>query len=64
MPKRSIPGIPRSALDSDRGQFDTAVKENLEIIIGQRGQLITPLTSTATNADMIAKINSLIALLQ
>lgn len=64
MPKRPIPNIPKSSIGSDRQQFDQAVKENLEVITGQRSADITPLASTASNADIIAKINQVIAQLQ
>ncbi|MBX9869022.1 MAG: hypothetical protein K2X63_04435 [Burkholderiaceae bacterium] len=64
MPKRSIPNIPRSSADSDRRAFDVAMKENLELITGQRGTKINSLASTATTADIIKKINELIDLLQ
>lgn len=62
MPKRVIPAAPASG--QDRGPFDRAVKENLELIIGQRGGRIEPLASTATLADVVAKVNELIAQLQ
>ena len=64
MPKRSIPSVPRSSTASDRYQFDIALKENLELITGQRNNSIEPLPSTATNADIIKKINELISMLQ
>lgn len=64
MPKRPIPNIPKSSIGSDRQQFDQAVKENLEIVTGQRSTDITPLASTATTADIITKINQLIAQIQ
>lgn len=64
MPKRSIPSIPRSSADSDRRAFDVAMKENLELITGQRGNKINSLASTATTADIIKKINELIDILQ
>lgn len=64
MPKRSIANIPRSSVGSDRYQFDVAVKENLEIITGQRNNKVTQLSDTATNSEIIKKINELISLLQ
>lgn len=62
--KRSIPAIPRSAVGTDRGPFDSALKENLEILLGQRVDTVSPLALTATNAQIIAKINEVIARLQ
>lgn len=64
MTKRPIPGVPRSAGEQGRTPFDSAVKENLELIMGQRGNQITPLTdlaSTATTAEIISKLNAVIA---
>lgn len=62
MSKRAIPQVPKG--QESRGRFDEALKENLEIIMGQRGNKLKPLAETATNAEIIAKINELIALLQ
>lgn len=62
MKKRAIPQTPRGT--ENRGRFDEAVKENLEIITGQRGGKIEALADGASNAEIIAKINELIALLQ
>ncbi|MFZ6813529.1 hypothetical protein ACO0K3_03610 [Undibacterium sp. Rencai35W] len=64
MPKRSIPNIPKSSVGSDRYQFDVSLKETIEVIAGQRGERVKELSPTATNAQIIAKINELIALLQ
>lgn len=64
MPRRAIPNIPKSAIGTDRAPFDMAVKENIEVILGQRGKTIEALSATATNAQIIQKINELIALLQ
>lgn len=64
MPKRAISNIPRSSVGSDRYQFDVAVKENLELITGQRGTTLKELPPNASNGDIIKKINELIALLQ
>lgn len=64
MSKRAIPSLPASAVGSDRAPFDTAVKECLEVITGQRGGRIAPLRSSATLADVIAKVNEIIARLQ
>lgn len=62
--KRSIPAVPRSAVGTDRAIFDSAIKENLEIVLGQRVDTISPLASTATNAQIITKINEIISRLQ
>lgn len=40
------------------------LKENVELIKGRRGTKIEPLASTATTAEIIAKINEIIARLQ
>lgn len=64
MPKRAIPSVPKSSLGSDRSAFDVAVKENLEVLLGQRGERIEALPNDTSNADIIIKINELIALLQ
>lgn len=62
--KRSIPQVPLST-DPQRRQFDTALKENLEVLTGRiRGTTLEPLDSTAALSDVIAKVNALIAHLQ
>jgi len=40
------------------------LKENIEIIKGQRGIKFAPLPENATNAEIIAKVNAVIARLQ
>ena len=60
--KRAIPPVPRPGLP--RAGFDQALKENLEAIMGQRGEPIRPLADTASTADIIAKVNEIIARLQ
>lgn len=62
MNKLSIPQVPKA--HEPRSRFDQAIKENLEIICGQRNSKVNTLTETASQADIIAKINELIALLQ
>jgi hypothetical protein len=62
--KPSIPNIPPSAVNSDRRQFDSAVKETLEVLTGKRGVRIEALQSTASLADVIAKVNEIIDRLQ
>lgn len=60
--KRAIPDAP--VLGSNRKGFDTALKENLEVLMGQRGDKLKPLSDTAVLADVITKINEIIAHLQ
>lgn len=62
MKKRPIPLAP--AGDAARARFDSAVKENLEILMGQRGGRIEPLPASASTADIIAKINEIIERMQ
>jgi len=57
--KRAIPSPQANQQDINR-----AVKENLEQIMGQRLDPIKPLSTGASNADAIAKINEIIARLQ
>lgn len=59
---KAIPAVPRPGLPRDG--FDAAVKENLEILTGKRGEKIKPLADTASTAEIIAKINEIIARLQ
>lgn len=63
MPKRSIPSVPKDSI-GDRQQFDTAVKENLEIILGQRNSRVDGLSPGSSTDQIIVKINELIKLLQ
>ena len=44
--------------------FNDAVKENLEVIMGFRGEKIKPLPGTASAADVIAKVNEILRTLQ
>lgn len=62
MKKRAIPQVPKG--NDPRLGFDAAVKENLEILQGLRGGKLTPLSSTATTAEIVAKINEIIDRLQ
>lgn len=66
MAGRTIPTVPRSALGTDRQPFDTALKENLDLLLGRQagGSAIQPLPAGATLADVVAKLNELIARLQ
>lgn len=56
--KRAIPPVPTG----DR--LSQSFKENLEIIMGQRGTAVALLADDATLADVIAKLNELIEVLQ
>lgn len=62
MAKPAIPSVPKEG--EVRSRFDQAVKENIEVFRGDRGVKVVPLQTTATTAEIIAKINQLIALLQ
>jgi len=63
MSKRAIPQAP---VDPKRGGFDTAVKEILEQITGQRGAAnrLEKLAGDATLDDVIKKINQIIDVIQ
>lgn len=63
MSKRIIPSVPKSA-DQARIKFDEVVRENLQVITGQRVAPITELLSTASLDDVILKVNELIQRLQ
>lgn len=58
------PGIPTCPKTPGRERFDGALKECLETIMGRRDSTIKPLPADATQADIIAKLNALIDLLQ
>lgn len=60
--KRNIPSVPRDG--EDRAQFDRAVKDDLEFIMGHRGGRIEKLPDDASLAAVISKINELIERLQ
>lgn len=62
MRKPAIPQVPRGTDPRDR--FDAAVKETLEIVAGRRGTPIKPLLTTATTAEIAAKLNEVLELLQ
>lgn len=64
MRKRQIPAVPRSASEQGRVEFDSSIKENMEVITGRRGTPLTTLADDATLADVIVKINELINRLQ
>lgn len=58
------PAIPSAPKDIGREQFDKAVKECLESIMGRRKSKIDPLPDDASLSDVIAKLNELIGVLQ
>ena len=60
--KPAIPPVPRP--QAPRNQFDAAVKETLEVITGRRGNRLDPQPGTATNAEIIARLNELLDRLQ
>lgn len=60
--KRAIPPSPKPG--DRREGFDQAVKENIEIITGRRGEKIRALPDTASLADVISKVNEIVARLQ
>lgn len=62
MSKRAVPQVPRPG--DPRDKFDAAVKENLEVLTGQRGEKIRSLPESASTADIIAKVNEIIDRLQ
>lgn len=62
MRKPAIPQVPRP--EQPRTGFDQSVKETLEIITGRRGGPVQPLPADASLADVIAKVNELIARIQ
>lgn len=62
MAKRAIPQIPKPG--EDRSRFDSALAENLQIVMGHRGGHIEQLSPSATTAEIIAKINEIIGKLQ
>lgn len=57
--------IPQPLIESPEvmRRYALAVKDNLDVLTGARGR-ITPLASTATTAETIAKINEIITRLQ
>lgn len=59
----AIPRVPPSG-DMERRGFDAKVKEAIEVVTGRRGTPIAQLSSNASSAQIIAKINELIALVQ
>ena len=58
------PAIPKEPTDPIRARFDSALKENIEIIKGLRGNKVAVLDTNASLSDVITKVNNLIDLLQ
>lgn len=54
------PGLPSSPRTPGREQFDTAVKETLEIITGRRGVKVSPITGSYDVERVAKKLNELI----
>lgn len=59
MKKRAIP-----APNAQQVLINTAVKERLEIIGGERGGAIKPLPPGATLEQIVAKINEILGVMQ
>lgn len=64
MKKRAIPGVPVPGEAMSRQRFDAAVKENLEILSGQRGGRIAVLQAGSSLDEVVAKINEILARMQ
>lgn len=62
MKRPSIPAVPRG--QDGREAFDSAVKQNLEILSGVRGTKIDKLSTSATTPEIVAKINEILSLMQ
>lgn len=60
--KPALPDTPKpNATPGERFEFDSRVRETLEIFAGRRGGKITPLADSASTAEIIEKINEIIA---
>lgn len=62
--KRAIPPVPKSSAGTDRQPFDVALKDVVETITGVRGGKVAALPAGASLADVVAKVNEIIAALQ
>jgi hypothetical protein len=58
MKKPAIPAV--SVLDKQIASLLRQMKENIEILTGQRGGSLTKLASDATLSDVINKLNTVI----
>lgn len=63
MKRPGIPDVPPTFLPSQR-DFLGRIKETVETVTGRRGNRITELPSTASDGDIINKINELIRAIQ
>jgi len=61
---RAIPEVPRAGAGADRTPFDTALKENLEVLFGRVGEPIGMLPAAPTLAEVAAKLNEVIGRLR
>ncbi len=58
MKRSAIPSPPPGYRDLH--QLLTAMKENIELLTGVRGDKLTPVPDTATLADVIATLNRIV----
>lgn len=56
---RAIPQLPQR-IDAQTRAVLAALKENLEILAGQRGATVERLSETASLPEVVAKVNELI----
>ena len=61
MKKTAIPSVP---LDDKNREVLEALKENIEILTGQRGTKLTLLSANATLLQVISRVNAIINVLQ
>lgn len=60
--KPALPDTPKpNGTPGERFEFDSRVRETLEVITGRRAGKITPLADGASNAEIISKVNEIIA---
>lgn len=58
---RAIPQIPKGVLDPQLTRVLEALKENFEILSGQRGDKVLPLPTGASLDEVVAKVNDLVS---
>lgn len=63
MKRPAIPDVPTTFAGNQR-DFLQRVKENIETMSGRRGGRISALPATATDAEIVKKINDIINVLQ
>ena len=61
MTKKAIPKVP--IINPQQVRFDTAMKENLEVLLGMRGGKIEKLKQGASLDEVVAKVNEILSLL-